>query len=117
MLLPPSFYHLDSPGSRQCRLLLQIVSARNVPVRGVEEGAAPISPVPAIRQQQRKQQNPGGLSDLDGVGSPIVDDDDFEVLPLGCLGPPHRVVTFARTAKCVHNTWTNFFTFQNIHMF
>eukprot|EP00903_Cladosiphon_okamuranus_P014903 g13800.t1 len=62
----------------ECRLLLQIVSARNVPVRAAEEGATPISPKPALRQQQRTKDQAGNRDEMDGVGSPLGDDDDFE---------------------------------------
>ncbi|CAM9238774.1 unnamed protein product, partial [Ectocarpus sp. 12 AP-2014] len=56
----------------ECRLLLQIVSARNVPVRS-EEGAGglPASTAMAIP----KQQQPGMRADS---GGPLSDDEDFE---------------------------------------
>ncbi|CAM9133752.1 unnamed protein product [Ectocarpus sp. 12 AP-2014] len=56
----------------ECRLLLQIVSARNVPVRS-EEGAGglPASTAMAIP----KQQQPGMRTDS---GGPLSDDEDFE---------------------------------------
>lgn len=68
----------------QCRLLLQIISARNVPVRASDDqrGTA-TSPVAAARQQQQQelqqrqtqQPLPGGGGD----DNTLANDEDFEV--------------------------------------
>ncbi|CAM9591141.1 unnamed protein product, partial [Pylaiella littoralis] len=64
----------------ECRLLLQIVSARNVPVRVSEEVAAPSSPISLTRPQQKRQQQQQsrGQEGGGGVGNPLADDEDFE---------------------------------------
>ncbi|CAM9501087.1 unnamed protein product [Ectocarpus fasciculatus] len=56
----------------ECRLLLQIVSARNVPVRS-EEGAGGVTASTAMVIP--KQQQPGMRADS---GGPLSDDEDFE---------------------------------------
>ncbi|CAM9149740.1 unnamed protein product, partial [Hapterophycus canaliculatus] len=60
----------------ECRLLLQIVSARNVPVRASEDGAGgpPTSPVSAVSQQPQ----PRSRADSGVGGNPLADDEDFE---------------------------------------
>ena len=64
----------------QCRLLLQIVSARNVPVRTSEEGVGGggLATLPAPGRQLLQQQQSGGLEN-DGMGNPLLNGDDYEV--------------------------------------
>lgn len=58
----------------QCRLLLQIVSARNVPVRASEEASGGLSMSPTAARQKMVGGG-GGAS----PGSDSPKDDDFEV--------------------------------------
>lgn len=64
----------------QCRLLLQIVSARNVPVRTSEEGVGGggLATLPTSGRQLLQQQQSGGL-DNDRMGNPLLNGEDYEV--------------------------------------
>ncbi|CAM9781135.1 unnamed protein product, partial [Laminaria digitata] len=62
----------------ECRLLLQIVSARNVPVRTSEEGvgAGGLATLPGSGRQLQQQQS--GLIDTDAMGNPLGSGEDYE---------------------------------------
>ena len=60
---------------------MQIVSARNVPVRTSEEGVGGggLATLPAPGRQLLQQQQSRGLDNDDEMGNPLVNGEDYEV--------------------------------------